>query len=492
MERKRSKHGSALLLLVAFVSLPASVHAELVAPALREARHSLARYDLEGGTTSVLRRLGRFMAHASTADRREARFLRAVAAVDLLVLVYTLEADTEIAEAKRRSIAAALGITAERLDAWLETELEALNAGPYAAESHRCRWALSAMHTGFIDDGRNFDPSDARRSALYLRRIRDASRANSPLFALSEMAGDPCAGGQTCAVGPLGRRGRRAYHALQNASRALAMMQRLARAGDPLAGQLRSWAASTARALEGVRLKPLPHLPRAPCVLRGPQPSRATVPTPELDLILTVDETTVAYGFVPGIEMRHGAPAVTSERAPALPELRTLDLPYDHRPAVLPYRRLATELAPYTTRENPLRVGVCAAPNVEATRVSRVMMSLVRDGLHDTQVVAADADGELVSIPTHMVAGRDVDAPLRLFVRLGGYTLHQRHHLMSIPRVHDAQGVHFDLSALHARVEQDHSDHAAVRYMGTVSWGTVLSAVVDIGAGRQELDLVLY
>ncbi|HJL20275.1 MAG TPA: hypothetical protein RMH99_31700, partial [Sandaracinaceae bacterium LLY-WYZ-13_1] len=213
---------------------PAAASADgLPAPALREARQALSSYDVNGGTVEVIGELSSFLSEAQGADAREARFLRAVAAADLVLIARGQRRDDVPAR-----VAEALGVERDRLVSFLRTELGHLDLGVYAPVARECRWALDALERreedpAFLRDGRG-----ERRDVLFVNAVVDALGAPEEIRRLAAFGADPCAEDAECPTAAFSATGRRAIEALREAHAALGRLEHIQSTGEPLAASL--------------------------------------------------------------------------------------------------------------------------------------------------------------------------------------------------------------------------------------------------------------
>ena len=200
-------------LLVLLLLAPRPDTGAAQASAVDRARHGLQSYDLEGsGTTRVIADLSALLqgrpAEGPTA--REARFLRSMAAADLLLL-----AEHHGTPELRARVARAYGVAPTALAPQLDADLAALEIGVYAESARDARHAL-AFQNGRADPT-PARPAGARGDLFRLGAIRRAAAEGEPLRALARLADDPCPEGpRTGCSAPytrFGAEGRRAIAA---------------------------------------------------------------------------------------------------------------------------------------------------------------------------------------------------------------------------------------------------------------------------------------
>ncbi len=464
----------ALCLMLA-LAVPAPAAAD-VPEELLSARRELASYDRSGGTLRTVRALHELAGRTLPgANQREARFLRAVAATDLLLIARSRRDPSIHAE-----VARTLGLLPEALHSALERELAELEVGAYAEVARECRWSLGVLARG-ADPAVLRDGTGTRRDVLYVSAVVDALGQPDEIARVARLgrevdAGEPAA---------FTAEGMRAIAALREANDALARLEHVEGA-DPFAAALAAIVAVDGAVLRTAELRPPVALPRElGARASGGDLSRA-------ELIVIVRSRAIEYAYAPSVRVRGGGVELVHRGEPALPSFASIPLADDGRAAVAPYESLVPRLAALRA---PLgegaRVGITAEDEVAALTVSRVILTMTRAELGLPDLIARGEAGEARSIPIELVTGEDVDADLALFVRLGGYTLRRGPRSLDIPRVRDASGLRFDTDTLERSARAAHASTAALRYMGVVGWGTVLEAAFRLESS-EPLALVLY
>jgi hypothetical protein len=469
------------LTLALLVLLANPVRAQLTAPELSEARTALIAYDLRGSTTAVLADLTRFLDVAEDGDRREARYLRAVAATDLLIL-----ASSQIVERVRGEVAEALGVAPAELDEFLLGELRAVDLGAYRSQVAECRWALGLLRGGDAAELRAGE--GLRRDILYVHRMVDALGLPDTIERLAAYGEDPCARPGPCVLSGFAEDARRAVDALLEAEAALVRLEGIQEAGEPLTASMATLVATDVAVLRTTTLHPAPSLPeRVHGVgVRG-DPAR-----PELLFIVEPDR--VLYGFATAIRVSGGAVHLVSPGSPALP--RTAEIPWvdDRRTVVVPHEELTEQAQALLVSHSLDRVGVAVSGDVDAFRMSRVLASLSAAGITSPDLIARGLRGEARRVRVEVsLEDEFARSPLHLFIRMGGYTLWSGGRGESIPRIRDPRGrLRFDLSTLEERAALAPETRGQLRYMTSVDWQTVLDAAFHLPEEAWPLTVFLH
>ena len=465
-------------------TLPATASADADARReLRSVARELHRYDVAGGTQDVLRRLTRVLAHAEGADSREARFLRAVAASDMVLISHGQGRERLLPE-----VAEALGVPEDQLVPFLREELASLDMGVYAEVAGNCAWALEAM-ARHLDDPRFLHAGRGeRRDVLYVHAVVDALGQPDEIARLSALGQAPCPDGQPCPAAAFSESGQRAIGALREANAALTRLERISETDEPLLASMAALVAVDGAVLRTSAIRPTPSVPLEMGVHgvggRGTEAGS--------ELVFVVDASGIRYAYVPTVRIVRNEVVLEATGSPSLPAWGTIPFRDDGRAAVMPYDALVEPLAALSREVPDAAIGVAAASGVPSIQISRIIITMVRAGMAAPSLLGRGQSGELRSLPVEFVMGEDQSHPMELFVRLGGYTLDRRGRSTDIPRVRDAAGLHFDVAALE-RAARDHGGApAALRYMGVVEWGAVLDAAFHLRSEPGDLHLVLY
>ncbi len=455
-------------------------------PPLHELRLALASYDLEdGGTVQVLERIHARLPAATGLEREELRFLRAAVAADLM-LIAALRDDAEL----RDEVAVALDTESVQLPALLDAELNAAR-GTYRMPAQQVRTALEELARR---DGAPGAAEGTHGRVLRLLAVRRALDGGGDAIAALEPFGqDPCAEPKAPCKGVyanLEPRARRAATGLAAAAADVARLERTARQGDPLAAALTPELSRISAELQAVELRPVPRLAADLDIATagGAAPLVA-------ELVLIVGERSVRYGFAPRLGLAEdGAVRAVASAQPALPALAELELPDSFRPYMSPLAPV-TELIERAMKDNPnLTIAVGAEGDTRAHLLGRVLLSMRRAGNAQTWLLARSERGFARAVDVRLVSKREgkqlKDAPLRLRVRLGGYSLHVGDDFEDIPRVRDDHGLHFDVDTLQARLARQQVREADVSFMADVASESLTAALFRVARRSDAVRLV--
>jgi len=447
-----------LSLVVCLFALATTARADAEHPTIGDARRDLASYDLEGSaSTDVLAELGRFDRTAYMHELRRARFLRAAAAADLLLLAHL----KNLPELTLR-VADAYGVEAGRIVAHVRNELAAVRAGVYTPIVDDAAAALDRM-AGV--HGRRLEAP--RSDAFFVHDVRIAAGSDAPISALAHLSSRE-------AELPFDRQGRRAVAAVTEALRALERLEAAAAHGDPFAVQLLTELPTDAQALREVVLEPLPVFDESLGLGRLDQ---GTPLRP--DLVLSVHPTEVRYSFTPSVTFTGGTPALVGDRQPTFPAFETVPLE-GLRAWPRPVEALVEALRSSIDGDTTIALG--GTPDAEAHLLTRAWQSVTRAGGEPRWLVALDGRGRLTGIPAR--ASRETAEQTEIFVRLGGHSVSRRGtRSTSIPRERTDAGWRHDWERLATTVRGP----AALRYMGVVPLQTLMETAFVVGE-RVTLD----
>jgi hypothetical protein len=402
-----------------------------------------------------------------------------------LVLIAHVRGDGAL----RSAVATALGTTPEELGAMLDTELSAAR-GLYRPPADNARRALAALDAD-TPGGALGAVGGSQGRVLRLRSMARALRdGDDPMQLLAALGTDPCAEDSCEGIdAELDPESRRAADALRTTGEDIRALRRAARSGDPLARELAGEVEAVAMTVRRVSLTPVARLPEGvalPLVEQG-SPVRP-------DMVLIVGARSLRYGFTPRVQLVDGARvALTHSREPTLPQTRELALPESFRPYMTPMEAVDELLARQERDGQTLRVAVGATADAQAHLLGRVLLSLRRAGRDHTWLLARSEGGFARGARVALVSKRSDDlrdAPLRVRVRLGGYSLHVGGDYHDIPRIRDDQGLRFDLVTLERELSSQHVARADVSFMADVASGNLTPAVFGVARRSEAVRLV--
>lgn len=454
---------------------------------LQEARKGLEHYDLDGNATfALLQMLGQIAAtDPEPARQLEARYLRAGAAADLIVISAKLDRPE-----LQSALATALGCEPSQLATKVREELKAAALGPYEASAR-----LGLQMIDLVVSQKPFvSTQSVLRDFSWVESTAKAAKAADPNAALAALADDPCGkrdGSKVtahCTLASFDSSSRRSLAALTNAAGANASLQKAAREGDPLAAALCELAAQYASALTAVSVCALPELSaeaKAPVAL--PASLRRTEGSGTLTVRITPTE--VRSLLTPCLGLRGDSAGKPDE---VVMTWSTLILPTTYRPYVAPITGLGEMLAAQSDGSAFTRLVVMADDSVQAHVLARALVSLPeRSASADVSLLTRNAKGELQARPIE-IARSDASSPnLRVRVRLGGYSLYVGSQFEDIPRVKTENGFSFDRAALAQRLAAQPGSPVQISFMPEVTSQEVLAALSSTGGSSQRVQLMI-
>ncbi|MEM1416614.1 MAG: hypothetical protein AAGH15_17010, partial [Myxococcota bacterium] len=436
---------------------------------LHRSRHALRTYDLEGsGSTDVLRALGGFVASQPEGPlRREGRFLRTVAAADLVLL-----SDHHGTPELVGRVAEAYGVAPQALLWQLDADLEAIAIGIYAPVAEDARHALQRLAGTATGDR----PEGARGDLLRLAEIRQAASAREPLAALAAIGEDPCPEGDCDddVYAHFDASGRKAVAATAEIA-AIVLRLRAQAPVDPFAAAVLLDVDQDLEAVIGLELHPTPSL-GAELHLAHAVDAAAPV---DVDVVIAAQSDEVRFGFVPHVRFDAiGRPELIARGEPILPHTQSVALPRTLRPFPGALDALVEALRRAVPEDAIVALGTtCEAP---AHLVTRAWISAETAERTPRFFVGADDADTLRGVAMDGRHGAS-DAMNQLFVRLGGHSLKRRGGAtFDIPRVRGDDGaLRFDYATLDARVASDRT--TSLRYMSSLD-GQSLTTTVFLAA----------
>ena len=286
-------------------------------PGLLAIRAALEHYRIEGedgGTLAVLTQLSQALAgnELDAKAKLEARFLRAAAGTDILVLARGRR-DAALEQALARALQ-----TEQPLPAVLDGELAGCATGVYRSSAQQMRGTLALLAandapTRALVDG----AAGSQRDLLFVRAAVNALDGRSDqaaLAALAPLGVDPCAASATAdasATATAGARvcpapydrfapgARAGVAAFADAGAALERLRAGAAAGDPLALAAEADFTALGASLHARSLLPPVLLPDAPAWTRADGSPLSSTP----ELLLLVDSRGVRYAFASRVRL---------------------------------------------------------------------------------------------------------------------------------------------------------------------------------------------
>jgi len=474
----------AVAALVSGLPFAAPASAQTVSETLSSARVVLGAFDVQAPeTTNVIAALGQVGSQeGDPVTRRHARFVRAVAAADLVV-ISRLRSDRDLFE----RAATAYGETPDTLVAALDQDLARLRRWyPETVADARGALGRSVRHALPSED-REHVRSQAAFFGFAMSRLAwaDAVSALAPLVA------DPCAAGLNVCPSPyrhFGTQGRRAVAAVIALFEVAAFLRSRAESGDPFSAALVREGLTSTAPLQSLELSPADWAPTVGAV-SGPARGAAV----RADAMVVVSADRVRVGWAPTVRFSSQGTAVVSAAGPFLADANEA-FGMDPHPAayVRPIDGLGPHLA--THLANAERIAIAVEPGVEAHMLSRVLRSAEqgRVAIHALTTVGTDAVPRGVDFRAVREEDPNDRDSLGVFVRMGGFSVRRPHasHI-TLPRIRRADAWRFDLRALDQVADRAGRGHVRLRYMSTAPAELVLRAALAVAPSDAPLALVV-
>lgn len=477
---------------IALLALLASpVFAAEPAPSLRA---TLERYQVDtpgGGTLAVLAQL----THTLTANQQapesllEARFLRAAAATDLLVLARVRNDAAFEAE-----LARTLGSEAPALGALLDAELATCASGVYRLPAQQMRGTLALLAapngaTAELLAGAGGSQRDLVLLHAASTALTHASDLDA-LMALRPLGVDPCSGSCPAPYDRIAAIVRPGVAAFAEAGHAVGRLRAAAAAGDPLAAATEADREALAAKLFTRSLLPPPQLAEAASWTRADGAPLHTSP----ELLVLVRERSIRYGFAPRVRMNErGVLELFSRGEPTWPHLAEVTFVRELRPYIEPLPELVA-LISRAQQSGPMAAAVGAEPGTNAHVLAHVLASWKRSGAAGELLLSAAGNrlGRVQPVQLWSDADGGPEAPLGMRVRLGGYSLKQgQAPTLDIPRIHTDTGWRFDLATLDSQVRSQRYPNARVSFMADVAAEDLIAAVLQLSPASDTLAIAL-
>jgi len=459
---------------------------ELTTDPLQQARKGLERYDLDGTTTlAQLQALGAIAgADREPARALEARFLRAAAAADLIVIADKLERP-----ALRQSLATVFSCEPGALLATVRSELQAAALAYYQAPAQRALQMLD-----HVSDQTGAAPTPA--GVLHdLNVIEDVARAASgadPSASLAALGEDSCrapAKTATCALASLDSASRRSLSALLNAKAASARVHNAASSGDPLADALAPMAVEHMGIVERAPVCLLPSFQGA-AELALPADVQATPDASTLALQISASDVRVTVTSC--VTLRSAAVQATDSAEPLALSESTLALPTSYRPYVQPMASLTEAIHEQAHGAKLARIIVMTQGVVHAHVLARTLLSLPAPAPGTAiSLVTRSASGELRSSAVEIARTQSSAPAVHVRVRLGGYSLYVGDQYEDIPRVKTEAGFSFDRAGLEERLASTNPGAAQISFMPDVQSDEVLAALSSTAERSERVRIMI-
>lgn len=465
--------------LIAGIGAAEPAEAQLVAPAVHEARLALSEYDLEGDrTVRVIKDLTEFIRDADHGpDLREARFLRAVVTADLLLL--SRLSDDRGARKLPHRLAEALSVSLDRLVPFVRTELERVKSRVYAPvvrDVHDGLVLIDRYEAGTTVDWTKY--RGLRRDVFLLRSVSQAlASSDRPLALLTRLGHDPCAeplvAEATSAEGteiaaaeatpkpaaqsacpPLfaafAPEGRKAVAAFVEAADALQRVTQARSGGDPFSAHLSRLTDRAQTILSQVRIHPAPALPKGWSPTSVPFSNDGE--RPELMALVVPQGLRVSRVPAIGYSETRGVGAV-EEGDGILPGDALFPVNWPREAAAVPALQSQLKAA---FGDGSRRIVLGAVDGILTHDVESALRSLSGAGLTPAGFIAGSPSQAVRVLPANFLFGASASeapkAQYRLRAWPGGYMVASANGLQGVPRLGSERA--FDAASLQRVVNQ--------------------------------------
>lgn len=499
--RSRKRPFALIALCLALgASAVASNRAQAAMPGLLAIRAALEHYRVEGedgGTLAVLTQLSQALAgnELEAKAKLEARFLRAAAGTDILVLARGRR-DAALEQALARALQ-----TEQPLPAVLDGELAGCATGVYRSSAQQMRGTLALLAAGDAPTRALVDgAAGSQRDLLFVRAAVNALTGRSDeaaLAALAPLGVDPCnasAGANASACpAPYDRfapGARAGVAAFADAGAAIERLRAGAAAGDPLALAAEADFATLANTLHARSLLPPALLADAPAWTRADGSPLTSTP----ELLLLVDSRGVRYAFASRVRLNERGQLETFARQePSWPQLADVPFGRTLHPWVEPLPELLA-LMQKLQKDGAVPGAVRAEAGTSTQVLADVLYAWKRSGINaDLWLSAAGANaGRAQLVQLWSESETDHVAPLSARVRLGGYSLKQGEATsVDIPRVRTDAGWRFDTDTLDKQLTGQRFAAARVSFMSDVSSEDFVAAVLHLAPACEAVAITM-
>jgi hypothetical protein len=466
------------LVFTLFVSSAAL--AQNVAPELERARISIGASDLDRDRMlAVIGEMSEFIPRSRPgADRREARYLRAVLAADL-VAAAALSEDPGVASA----LARAFGVPEDALVPTVRAELRSLRVGAYREGAEQ---ALFGLESATGADVSVPEPSAGPRADLaFAARVAAAAATADPIAAAARLAPDPCA--ETCEG--IFRRiptatARQAANALLLAFAAVSRAQAEAERGDSFARAARVGIDRAKERLSRLELDVAAVPEGIEGWARGPLGRQGH--DVRLGFVVVATSRGPVYGRFAGVRLDESGALELTGASPRLPE--TAPLPGVGVGASAATLRTAIDAL---AGEGSLPIGVAAELGAPVDLLPRIVLALRASDIAPVLVGPATDGGFTLALvrPTHNAEPFPAGFAEALRVTRMGFLLREGEARRTVPLLRSARGFAFDVAALEGR---DEPESAVVSYVRGLDAAVVVeSALRMVPRGGEPIELVI-
>lgn len=480
-------HHWAFLLATGLSALPSErARADTDGPRVRDTtllsmRRALSHYDVSPCATAA--QLGLLASyaeeHKDSPEAAEALFLRGAVAADL-AFIAQIKGNSDL----NAAVAQNFGGDPSQLTTRIIQELQAVARGIYKEPANA---AIKALRESSEQPGA---APGTRSDALLIRRAITEAKAPNARARFAELGQDPCAEGQKCSpeIESLDLESRKSLWYLSQVSEAEKRLEKGAKLGEQLAEAVLPILRDARRELPEAPIQFLPDVKAM--AINWPAAARVTPASP-VHVLLFVSPSELSYA-VP-YQARMTAEATSIERPESVfPERKKLADLQRQSATVKPIPEWVSAFEQLKGQTSQWSVGVVPAAGTPAHLLARVMVSLAQAGAESTQLLARSAQGQLASVPLHVVfAGlRAPQAPvdLTLRVRMGGYVLRMGDNEVELSRTSDNR---YDVAGLGRALSRRRFQTAGLSFVADVPVEILIDAVALLPPSDNALQLLL-
>ena len=443
-------------------------------------RRALSHYDVSPcATAAQLGLLAQYAEeHAKEPEAAEALFLRAAVAADL-AFIAQIKGNSDL----NAAVAQNFGGDPTQLTARIIQALQEVARGVYKEPANA---AIKALRESGEQPGA---APGTRSDALLIRRAITDAKAPNARERFAALGQDPCAG-QKCTpdVESLDLASRKALWYLSMVAEAEKRLEKTAKLGDQLAEAVLPILRDARKELPDSPIQFLPDVKAL--AISWPAAARLIAPLPVQHLLFVSPSE---LSFATPSEARIGAEGTSIESSEnVFPNRKKLADLQRQSTTVKPIPEWVSAFEQLKGQNSNWSVGVVPAAGTPAHLLARVMVSLAQAGAQTTQLLARSEQGQLASVPMHVVfAGlRAPQAPvdLTLRVRMGGYVLRMGDNEVELSRTSDNR---YDVAGLGRALSRRRFQTAGLSFVADVPVEILIDAVALLPPSDNAVQLLL-
>jgi hypothetical protein len=450
-------------------------------------RRALSHYDVSPcATAAQLALLAQFAEeHSGQPEAEEALFLRAAVASDL-AFVAQLKGNADL----NAAVAQNFGGDATQLTTRIVQALQEVARGIYREPA---LLAIKALRESGEQPGAAPGP---RSDALLVRRAIAEAKSPQPRERFAALGQDPCAT-QTEPCSPelaaLDTESRKSLSYLSLVAEAEKRLEKSAKLGDQLAEAVVPILQEARRELPQTAVQFLPD-PKALAINWLGQTRVA--PVGEMRVLVFVSSSELSYATLQQARIGVEATSLENEQPDSAFPSRVKLADVQRQPAnVKPVADWVSAFQKLKGGATSWSVGVVPASGTPAHLLARVLLSLVQAGAQSTQLLARTQQGQLTSVPTHVVfAGlREAKQPaeLSLRVRMSGYVVRQGESEHELARVTEGGTSRYDLAGLGRALSRRRFQSASLSFVADVTADNLFDALAQLPPSEHPVQMLL-